>query len=242
MQFYDLHIHSAFAEGESSLEQLAETAKSLGYKGICFSAYFSGDSQIKQLKEKIADVAKKIKIEIFLGFEARNIKDLEKLKNRRQKFDLLLVHGGDLELNKLACETPEVDLLTHPELERNDSGLNHILVKAAEKNNVAIEINFREVLLASKKTRGKILANLQKNVELAKKFGAKIVLCSGAISHFELKDPQVLASFATQIGMSLQDATNSISKIPQEILTENKKRLSNRWVMPGVEIVKEAKE
>lgn len=239
MQFYDLHVHSAFAEGQSSLEQLAETAKLLGYKGICFSAYFIGDSQIKQLKEKIADVQKKTGLEIFLGFEARNAKELEKLRTRRKKFDLLLVHGGDLELNRLACETSEVDLLTHPELERNDSGLNHVLVKAAAKNNVAIEINFREVSLASKKTRGKILANLQKNIELAKKFGATIVLSSGAISHFELKDPQILASFATQIGMDLKDATESVSKIPQEILKENKKRLGGKWIMPGVEVVKE---
>ena len=34
MKFFDLHIHSAFSGGQSSLEQLASTAKELGYTRI----------------------------------------------------------------------------------------------------------------------------------------------------------------------------------------------------------------
>src|SRR3972149_2171930 len=139
MNFFDLHIHSAFSEGESSLEQLASTAKQLGYAGICFSEYFKNDNQIKKLYEEIQKVKEKIGIEVFLGFEAREPRELNKLIERRRKFDVLLARGGDLKLNRIACETPQVDILTHPELDRNDSGLNHILVKEAAKNNVAIE-------------------------------------------------------------------------------------------------------
>ena len=56
MKFYDLHIHSAFSAGESSVEQIAEIASELGYKGFCFSAYFQGEHQIKKLQEEITKV------------------------------------------------------------------------------------------------------------------------------------------------------------------------------------------
>ncbi len=234
MSFYDLHIHSAFSEGQSSLEQLASTAKELGYTGICFSEYFRNDEQIKKLEKEIQKVREKIKIEIFLGFEARSIAELAKLVDKRRKFDVLLVHGGDLKLNRIACETPEVDILTHPELNRYDSGLNHILVKAASKNNVAMEINFREILLANKKSRSKILSNIEQNVKLAKKYKTTIIICSGAVSHFELRDHLVLSSFATELGLGLKEAKGSISKVPENILKQTKERQKEKWIIPGV--------
>ena len=238
MQFFDLHIHSAFSEGESSLEQLANMAKALSYKGICFSAYFQNDNQIKKLYEEIQKVKEKVKIEIFLGFEARDEKELRKLIERRKKFDVLLVHGGDLTLNRIACETPEVDILTHPELNRIDSGLNHIFVKEAAKNNVAIEINFREILMANKKSRSKILKNISNNIMLAKEFKAPLIICSGAVSHYELRDPEVLISLATQLGLDLSEAINSMSKIPEKILESTKERKDDKWIMPGVKLIK----
>jgi ribonuclease P/MRP protein subunit RPP1 len=241
MRFYDLHVHSIFSEGISSLEQLAETAKFLGYKAICFSAYYKNSEQIKKIYEEIEKVKDKVGIEIFLGFEARNIKELSLLARRRKKFDLLLVRGGDLRMNRAACETPEVDILTHPEFGRTDSGMNQVLMKLAAKNQVAIELNFHEVLLASRSTRAKILSNMKKNVFLAEKYRVDIVTCSAALSHFELKDPLVLASFANQLGLSLADAKRTVTKTPQEILQRAKQRRREEWIMPGVEIVKEAR-
>lgn len=235
---YDLHIHSAFSEGESSLEELASTAKALGYKGICFAEYYEGKNQIKKLQAEIKKVKQKIGIEIFLGFEARSVKELKFLEKIRRNFDILLARGGDLELNRIACETPEVDILTHPEYERLDSGLDHVSVKLAVKNRVAIEVNFREILISSKATRSKILANIQNNIKLAKKFKAPIILCSGALSHFELKDPNVIVSFATQLGLELKESKDAITKIPESIIKQAKERKSEKWISPGVKIVK----
>jgi ribonuclease P/MRP protein subunit RPP1 len=238
MSFYDFHIHSAFSEGESSLEQLASTAKHLGYKGICFAEYYKNDAQMKKLKIEIEKIKDKIGIEIFLGFEARDLKELETLRQKRRQFDILLAHGGDLKMNRIAVETPEVDILTHPEMDRQDSGLNHVLVKLAAKNNVAIEINFREIIISSKKTRSKVLENMQKNIKLCKKLKAPIILCSGAISHWELRDPKTLVSFVSQLGLELKEAENCLSKIPENISKQSKERRSEEWIMPGVKVIR----
>ncbi len=236
MQFFDLHIHSAFSQGESSIEQLAQTAKELGYKGICFEEYYKNEQQIKKLVDKIAKVEKKVGIKVLLGFEARSTKELDTLRQKRRMFDLLLVHGGDLKLNRAACETPQVDILTHPEFGRNDSGLNHVLVKAAAKNNVAIEVNFREIFMATKKSRTRIMSNIEQNIRLAKKLKAPIVLCSGAISHWEMKDPQIIMSMAVQLGLELKEAKNAITKVPEKIIKQSEKRKDDKWIMPGVRV------
>ena len=236
MQYFDLHLHSAFSGGKSGIEQLASTAKELGYYGICFAEYFQNESQLKRLKEGISKVSEKVGIKIYLGFEARSPKELHKLVENRRMFDILLVQGGDLKLNRIACETPQVDILTHPENNRQDSGLNHVLVKAAVDNNVAIEINFRELLLASKRTRSSIIRHVSNNVMLATKFHAPIILCSGAISHWELRDPQAMVSMANQLGLELKEAKDSVSKIPENIVNQSKERKSEKWIMPGVKI------
>jgi ribonuclease P/MRP protein subunit RPP1 len=123
-------------------------------------------------------------------------------------------------------------------MDRQDSGLNHVLVKLAAKNNVAIEINFREILISSKKTRSKVLENMQKNIKLCKKLKAPIILCSGAISHWELRDPKTLVSFVSQLGLELKEAENCLSKIPENISKQSKERRSEKWIMPGVKVIR----
>jgi len=238
MSFFDLHLHSAFSGGESSLEQLASTAKQLGYKGICLTEYFKNDDQIKKLQAEIEKVKQKVGMDVFLGFEARSVKELFLLKEKRRKFDVLLVRGGDLRLNREACETPEVDILTHPEYERMDSGLNHVLVNLAAKNNVAIEINFREMLVSSKRTRSIILKNMCQNVKLAKKYKAPVIICSGALSHWDICDPQCLVSFGTILELNLKEAKDCVSKVPEKILKQVKERRSGDWVAPGIKVIK----
>jgi len=236
MQYFDLHVHSAFSEGTSSLEQLAQIAKKLNYSGFCFVEYFQNDSQIKKSYQEIERVSEKEKIEIFLGFEARNPHELEVLAQKRRKFDVLLAQGGDLKMNRLAVETPEVDILTHPSFERTESGMNHVLMKLAKENNVAIEVNFREILVNERKSRSKVLANIISNVSLAKKIHAPLIVCSGSLSHWELRDPLELISFMTHLGLKIDEAKECIAKIPEKIILQNKERRNQKWVQPGVRI------
>jgi ribonuclease P/MRP protein subunit RPP1 len=238
MNYYDLHIHSAFSEGESSIEQLAEMAKQLGYSGVCFAEYFGGSQQLNKLKNETAKIASKVGIEIFLGFEARTLSELDRLREWRRKFDVLLVRGGDLRLNRAACETKEVDILTHPSYGRYDCGLNQVLMKLAAKNNVAIELNFREILISTKKTRNIVLANMQELVKLAKKYKAPIILCSGSISHWTLRDPMCMQSMAMQLGLTLVEAKKAMTKVPEDITSSSKKKTRSNWVTDGVKIVK----
>jgi ribonuclease P/MRP protein subunit RPP1 len=230
-------MHSTFSGGTSTLEELVSTAKQLGYSGVCFVTYPLGKREEGILKAEIERVRKEFNIEIFLGFEARNVRELKLLNSRRTDFDILLARGGDTRMNRAAVETPGVQILTHPEYE-GGSGLNHVLMKQAAKNGVAIEINFREILITSKRTRAKVLENITHNIKLAKKFHAPIIVCSGSVSHWMLRDPYVLASVATLVGLDLKEAKEAVTKIPKKIIESAKERKSKNWVMEGVKVVK----
>lgn len=236
MKAFDMHVHSAFSEGESTIEQLAQRAKELGYAGICFSEYYEGRAQLEKLKAKIAGASKKTKIEILLGFEARNTRELKRLTDMRRLYDVLLARGGDLRLNRAAVESKKVDILTHPEHGRYDCGMNHVMAKLAKKNDIAIEINFREMLTSTKKTRSRILTSMRDNIALAKKYKMPIILCSGSISHWELRDPLCMSSMAEQLGLPLKQAKEAVSKVPEKIVKRVKERKSEKWVMPGVRV------
>jgi len=237
MNFYDFHIHSEFSEGESSIEEIANRAKLLGYKGICFTTYLDDKNKIKKTKEIVSKCSKRIGVDIFIGFEARNISELDKLIKLRKDYDVLLVKGSDLLLNRKAVETKEVDILTHPEYNRKDSGFNHVMAELAAQNNVAIEINFREILNSSKNTRANIMHKIKNNVEICKKYKSPVIICSGAVTHWQLRDPKVLMSMGCLLGLELSESKKTLSEVPENIVKMIKERQDEKWVRPGVKVV-----
>jgi ribonuclease P/MRP protein subunit RPP1 len=237
MNFYDFHVHSEFSEGESSIEEIAKRAKLLNYKGICFTTYLDDKSKIKKTKEIVSKLSKKIEVDIFIGFEARNTSELDKLIRLRRDYDVLLVKGSDLILNRKAVETKEVNILTHPEYNRKDSGFNHVMAELAAENNVAIEVNFREILNSSKNTRANIMHKIKNNVELCKKYNVPVVICSGAVTHWQLRDPKVLISMGCLLGLELNEAKKAMSEVPENIIKMVKERQDEKWIRPGVKVV-----
>ena len=139
-------------------------------------------------------------------------------------------------MNRLAVETPEVDILTHPSFERTDSGMNHVLMKLAKENNVAIEINFREVLINEERSRSQCVSRMISNVNLAKKIHAPLVICSGSLSHWELRYPLSLISFLMELGLKINEAKECLTKIPEKIVVQSKERKDKKWIAPGVKI------
>ena len=237
MYFYDLHLHSEFSEGKSSVEDFAKRAKILGFSGVCFATYYKDRNRVDRLKKRAVEASKKTGVDIFIGLEATTLEELKKLVNIRRDYDILLVRGTNLNLNRKAVQTKEVDILTHPEYNRRDSGLNHTMAKLAAKNQVAVEINFREILLSSKNTRSHIMHHIQNNVKLCKKYRTPIIISSGAVSHWQLKDPRVLISMGRLLGLELNEAKKALSEIPQNIIRMVKERRDSKWIRPGVRVI-----
>lgn len=233
--FYDLHVHTLMSIGENSVEECAEIAKKLGINGIGICRYFTG---------KLDEIPKIQGIELIncVMIKPSNTEELlEMARKVRDKTEILMVHGGDYDVNRAACENSMIDILCHPELGRRDSGLDHICAKAAADNNVAIEVNFREVLESHKRQRIYVLSAMRRNISLCKKYDAKIVTSSGAVSKWSMRSGRELAALTHVLGLDLGTSIDTVSMIPEEMIRTNREKLAGtRW--EGVSIVSDSNE
>lgn len=238
MKFYDLHTQSNLSGGESSVEQIIEFAEKLGYSGIAICDNFQGLEKLNELKNEIENI--KTDLEVYLGvkIQAKNVNELkETLSKVREKVMIVAVSGGDYTINRTACEDSRVDILFHPEAGRFDNGLDEPCLHSATQNNVAIEINFREILNSFRKPRSYTLNHIEQNIALCNRFKTPMVICSGADSIWNMRTPRDLISIANVLGMDIGKAFLSMSSVPLEIINENKKTLEGTKITEGVEVV-----
>lgn len=219
MAFYDLHVHTMLSIGENSVEEMAAMAKKLGLAGIGIVRYSNQELPDVEGIELISSIMLKPPKAADLAGAA------EKMRN---KAEVLMVHGGDYDINRAACENPMIDVLCHPELGRKDSGLDHICVRAAHDNNVAIEINFREVLESYKRNRVYVLSSMKKNIDLCRKYETKIVTSSSAVTKWGLRSGRELSAIANLLGLELGKSIETTSAVPENIVKTNREKLSGK--------------
>ncbi len=151
-------------------------------------------------------------IEKFLGIETELISVIEgSVKELRKeimnKKGLIVVQGGDLDVNRFAVENKKVDILLSPEKNSKKdlmfsrrSGLNQVLCKLAAKNNVAVGFDFSYLLNSSGKQRARILGRMRQNVKFCKKYKVKMVFSSFARNKYELRSDDFLRVFSRVLG------------------------------------------
>ena len=242
MVYYDLHVHSDICEGESKTEELALRVKEFGWHGICLVERIHAGDKLKINQEELREISEKIGIHIFHGVEIipENVKELKKiLKSVREKALVVTVHGGNYEINRAACEDSRVDILSHPELDRNDNGLDEYCLKKARENEVCIELSFRHILHSHGVHRVRMLQNIAENIRLCSELGVNMILTSDAKSIWDIRDPRALASFANVLGMELGKAIKCVSEIPEYLINKNSEILSGKKPVKGVEVVED---
>jgi len=151
-------------------------------------------------------------IEKFLDIETELISVIDvPLKDLRKNIDnsteMIIVQGGDLDINRFAVENKKVDILLSPEKNsRKDlmfsrrSGLNQVLCKLAAKNDVAVGFDFSYLLNSSGKQRARILGRMKQNVKFCKKYGVKMIFSSFAKTKYEFRSDEILKVFSNILG------------------------------------------
>ena len=124
MKFYDLNVQSKMSGGENTVQELADFAKRLGYSGIVICDNFQGLEKLEELKDEIASLNTDLEVYAGVKIQAKTVSEMKEILTRvRDKVVVVTVAGGDYSINRAACEDPRVDILSHPEFGRFDSGL-----------------------------------------------------------------------------------------------------------------------
>ncbi len=247
LKFYDFHLQG---RNYNSDKKLILEAKRLGYSGV--SLLYSKDDY-NQSKEYLAEIENEINsrptkdsnsvsnldsisdsdlnseetFKIFPGINIfpKNSEDLKRqIRSSRKKTNILMAVGGDLKINRAACENIQLDILSRPYYKRRDCGINHVLAKEAAKNEVAIELNICDILRARSPIRSKIMAHFQEIVKLQKKFKFPLIIGSGAVSIYDLRNPKDLNALSQCSGLSKNEVNLAISNNPKNIVDFNNQR------------------
>ena len=206
--FFDLNIKGSSFENNIIL---AREASKYGWSHINFS-YSQNDysDALKFKAELIEESAGDIAIDYTLEIKSNNINEIRKIVNKfRNKASCISVIGGDLKVNRATLENIKIDVLSRPYLKRYDAGINHVLAKEAVKNNVAIELCFKDVLRTYLSHRSKVLSNFNDIYTLYRKFDFPLILSSRAESIFDIKTTHDFVAFFKQTGLSDEEIEKS---------------------------------
>jgi len=201
---YDLHTHSLLSDGALLPSELARRYEAKGYKAIAITDH-ADNSNIKQIIESILEFTrawpKTSNIKVIPGIELTHL-PLEQFKPlvkyaRAHEIKLIIGHGETLVepvlpgTNQAALEAG-VDILAHPGLiKEEDVGL-------AAKENIYLEISAR---------RGHCLSNGHV-ANLAKKFGAKLIINTDSHAPEDLLDPNELELIGLGAGLTQSQIIN----------------------------------
>lgn len=222
--FFDFHVHNT---------QLADEAKRLGYNGIALI-------QSSRNYNKPDDINLPKDFSIWNGVEiyAKNPDDLrKKVQKFRERSDVVIVNGGDIKINRAACEDPRVDILAHPYKNRRDSGINHVLAKKASENNVAIELSINPMIKTRLSLRAKILSQFRQILKLQRKFKFPLIITSNAYSLYDLRTPEDIIAFAGCLEMTHDEIISSLSKNPADIIRRS--RIRKNMIVQGARTIEQ---
>ncbi len=226
--FYDLHFHGD--------ERVIKEAERLGYAGIGLTRYFEDFNSEFFKQFDIIESTSNIILKKSVEISCKNPEELrKKVQKSRKKADVLIVQGGDLKINRVACEDQRVDILSQPYRSRRDCGINHVLARKAAENSVAIEINLKILLKTNLRYRYRILSQFRHIIELQRKFKFPLIITCGATSKYDLITPQDITALSKCYQMTFEESFDAISKIPKEIIETNDVR--NSFVVDGVRVV-----
>lgn len=220
--FFDLNIKGGSLENNI---KLAKQASEYGWEHINFSYNQNDFKDALNLRDDLKDDLNGIiDFDYTLEIKSTNINEIRKATNKfRQKASCISVIGGDLKVNRAVLENVKIDVLSRPYLKRYDSGINHILAKEALRNDVAIELSFRDILKSYLAPRSKIISNFRDIYTLYRKFDFPLILSSGAESIFDIKTTHDFVSVFKQTGLD-DDEINKSFLTSENILKFNKDR------------------
>jgi len=155
-----------------------------------------------------------------------------KIKKNRDKAEILVFKGGDVELNRKAAEDTRIDILLHPEKGRKDSGIDHVIAEAGAKNRVALGFDLQQLMENSKK-QTHVLTAWRKNLKLCEKYNTPYIITSGAKGKFELRAPRELAAIVKSLGFK---GNRAVSEYPKKIIERSERANQDGFVRPVQEV------
>ena len=249
MKFYDLNLRGQNYENDLAL---IKEANKFGWDYLNLNYYPDNFNQAIQylddLNEELSNIDfnktyrnKKTNFEhaeLSMGINILNANsnEIRKIINKyRDKSNYISCLGGDLKINRSVCENRKIDVLSRPYYKRRDSGMNHVLAKEAARNNVAIELCFKDILNNHLKYRANVISSFKEILMFHRKFKFPLILTTDSKSIYDVRSTRDIAAFFKSIGFGDREIYNGFYYYPKQIMDFNSER--GNVIVQGVKII-----
>ena len=166
-----------------------------------------------------------------------NSNEIRKIISKyRNKSNYISCLGGDLKVNRSVCENHRIDVLSRPYYKRRDSGMNHVLAKEAQRNNVAIELCFRDILNNHRRYRANVISSFKEEILMFhRKFKFPLILTTDSKSIYDVRSTRDIVAFFRSVGFSDEEIYNGFYHYPKKIVDFNKERQD--MIVKGVKLI-----
>ena len=195
-------------------KEFIEIAEKLKINGLCFVYFFKTKEDFLKKNEKIKKLQEKTKLRLFTGLiaDSKNINKAKKLA----KLVIYKSSGNDrhaIEKSKANTVFGLETIAARDSMHHRNSGLNQVLCKLANKNNVMIGFSFSSILNTDGMIRSQIFGRMMQNIRLCRKYKVKAVIASFAEKPYDMRPYPDLKSIFISLGMHPKEAKNSLEHI-----------------------------
>jgi len=215
--FYDFCIHP---DDPRLIQDIALQAKKYGYSGITLVNMAPDESF------RMPDNFSVYRGTGISGISGKPYQIKEEVKKQKGS-DILIVEGGEEDINRAAVESGELDILLQP------VELNNVIAKFAGDNSIAIGFNIGSIIHLRGEARARELNIMRNNLKHSRKYELSMILVSNSHSSYDIRSPREMAALAGIFGLTEKEAVEAMSKTPLDIL----KRKNPNYVQNGIEII-----
>ncbi len=191
----------------STASRVAVTVERAGFDGVVLRNPYRGGSP----PEYTVAGEDEVDVDVVRGVEVQ-ADDVQELHgyvgNLSSSYRVVCVEGGDEDVERAAAASENVDVLSSPR------EFDHVTVRDAAENDVALEVDLGPVLRESGGGRVAALKDVRLLVELAEKYDAPLVVSASPENHLQVRGLLELRAVAAQANVDgeLFDAASETSR------------------------------
>ena len=218
--FVDINIKPP-VEDKYMQEKMANLAHQVGLSTVCLR--FKQNTPSNEIKSS-ARIFSSVGLDVAIGLDifANSRKQLLKqLSTSRRLFEILAVNCKDVKTVMVAAHDRRVDLISLESIKSIRT--KQSIIKSCSTN---IELELMRILMPSGRTNLEQINYFSREIELANHYKVNIVVSSGAKGVLSLRAPRDIAALANTLGLSKERSLDSVSKLPIQIIKDNRNKLS----------------
>jgi len=238
--YADLHLCPNLKDFEQ-VSRMVNKASTLGYRLIAITFPLNYAGEVERLK----DLCKEAKIDLAfrLDLKPRTPNELMRsLRMFRRRFEIIAVTCESKNVARQAAKDRRVDLLNFPSLDFRRRFFDRAEAELASNALASLEIDVKPLVTLEGPARVKLLSCLRREAAIAKEFHVPIVMSSGVSNELHMRKPRELAALAYLFDLDKVSAIEAVSSNPMAIVKRNREKLGQRFVAPGIRIIRRGKD